>query len=325
MEDMAGRINRDGIRPLYLIHGENEYLRELNFSRLLELSGREMEPEQVDEKASPETLAAYASMPSMFSGGKLLIQRNPQWLVRGDDASELLKWAADPVPGNRILLLMNGKADGRKKAFKELSKREMVIDCPLPGEWELPRWIEGRFREQGIRISKEAAGLLQARAGNSQAVLDGEIRKIILYAGKEREIGTETVELLASHSAASGIFDLMDAFSARDGKNALTHLRSLIQMREPEVKILFMLVRQLRILYQGKLLLLQGCDDSRIVRELEVNPYVWKKARGYLSGLSREMLKKYLLMAGELDMRMKTGQGDPVVLLETFVLDFCSA
>lgn len=325
MERMEDRINKDGPRPLYLIHGENEFLREQHLKELIRIfrdqKGLELE---VFEGAAPLTeVLLSASMLSLFSQGKLILQRNPQWLKKAADADDLLEWLAHSGDDHVLVFTLDSKPDGRQKLTKTLKARDMLVDCPLLREWDLPPWIVGRFKARGKRISREAAEILLARAGSNQAVLDGEVAKICLFAGDQKEVTGDMVEQLAASSALSGIFDLLDAFSAQDGPKTLKHYRSLVQMRESEIKILFMLARQIRILYGGKLLRNAGHDDGSIVKTLGINPYVWKKARAHALRMDEGFLRQALYEAGELDHRMKTGRGRPEILMEMFLVAFC--
>ena len=324
MERIEDWISKNGRKPIYVLAGENAYERQENFRGLLAQIRHEHDVENLPDTESLEDLLESANMLSMFGTGKIVVQRNPLWLKKTEDLEPLMQWAENPTPDVVIVLGWEQNPDKRKKSFKWFVKRGYLIACDNLKSWELPAWIQKRFKERGKRVSLQGAQALLALVGESQMLLDGEIEKICLYAGKEKEISIETIERLSSATAEAGIFDFIDSLCAAKGLEALAKLDNLIKMKEPEVKICFMIARQFRILLQGKQLKRSGVHRQDIAGRMKVNPYVWKKAEPFVDRYDEGTLEEFFFQCHKMDWDMKSGQGEPRVLLEHFILSFCA-
>lgn len=324
MDKIEDWLSKNGSKPLYVIAGENGFLRDENERELLDCIQLDRELEKLAENESIEALVECANMLSLFGTGKVIIQRNPIWLKKSEELDELMQWVEDPVPGITVLIIWEYKADKRKKAFKWFAKKGSMIYCDNLKSWELPAWIKKRFAARGKRIEPSTAEAILALVGDSQIILDNEIEKICLYAGARKDIPLAMVEELSSASAVAGIFDFIDTLCAKQGVACLSKLDNLLKMKEPEVKINFMIARQFRILLQGKQLKRSGVLRQDIAAKMKVNPYVWKKAEPFVERYSESILEEYFFKSQKLDWDMKSGKGEPRVLLEQLILDFCS-
>ncbi|QRN86130.1 DNA polymerase III subunit delta [Clostridia bacterium] len=324
MDKIEDWLSKNGSKPLYVIAGENGFLRNENERELLDCIRLDREVEKLAENEPLEVLVESANMLSLFGTGKVIIQRNPVWLKKAEELDELMQWVENPVPGITVVIVWEFKADKRKKSFKWFTKKGSMIFCDNLKPWELPAWIKKRFAIRKKRIDPTAAEALLALVGDSQALLDNEIEKICLYAGTQKDIPLSMVEELSSASAEAGIFDFIDTLCAKQGVACLNKLDNLLKMKEPEVKINFMIARQFRILLQGKQLKRSGVLRQDIASKMKVNPYVWKKAEPFVDRYSESILEEYFFKSQKLDWDMKSGKGEPRVLLEQLILDFCS-
>ena len=112
----------------------------------------------------------------------------------------------------------------------------------------------------------------------------------------------------------------MDALAEGKSEKAVFFLRDMLLAGEPEIRILFMIIRQYRLMLQAKLLHTKGYTAKAIVQKTGWHPFVAKKvlqqSRSY-SGSELEQALRFLL---ELDIRLKTTQLSARYLLETAIL-----
>ncbi len=324
METMEDMMDRSGVKSLYVLAGENEYLRRKHVEDILRLRLGNRELERLDADDSLQDLIENANMLSLFGTGKIILQNNPKWIASQDDWDDLFAWLDRPTPDITIVVTSIKPLDKRKKMVKQLLLKDVLIECHPQKSWELPGWIVKRFAERKKRIDAEAVEALLALVGENESLLDNEILKLCLYARDEKAITIEMVESLSSASAEAGIFELIDALMRQDGVVCLKKLDNLIKMKEPEVKINFMLARQFRLLWQGKQLKDAGTPYAEIIKTMKVNPYVWKKTEPYVLRYDMHVLQRFFEESHQLDMDIKRGMGEPRVLLERFILDFCT-
>ncbi len=324
MERIEDWLSKNGKKPLYVIAGENGFLRKENERELMLCIREDREVEKLSDSEPLEYLVDSANMLSLFGTGKVIIQKNPAWLKKGEDLDLLMEWVEDPTPGVTVIVVWENGIDKRKKSFKWFIKKGSLISCDNVKSWELPAWIKKRFAHRGKRVDAKAAEALLALVGESQILLDNEIEKICLYAGKEKDISLATVEALSSATAEAGIFDFIDSLCARQGVACLNKLDNLLKMKEPVVKINFMIARQFRILLQGKQMKRSGVLRQDVAKRMKVNPYVWKKAEPFVDRYDESILEEYFFKTQKLDWDIKSGKGEPRILLEQFILDFCT-
>lgn len=329
MRNIKEEIEINGLKPFYLLAGENDYLRRSQKAVLLKAltqdqgQGQEREVEVLSGEASLDALVQSASMVSLFGSAKIIVQENPAWLSKKVDTEELCQWIEAPLEGVSIVLVSPKKIDKRKKFSKYLIKKNMLVAADPLKPWELANFVRARARALGKHMDQETAQALVALVGEEEVLLDNELKKMVLYVQDKKTLDLEDVEALVSRSAQAGIFDFMDALSDQDGVKSLRLLDQLLLGGEPAVKILFMIARQFRILLQGRQLMDRGQTYGQIVKAMGVNPYVWKKAQPFCQRFDEARLKKTFYQVQKIDRRLKTGEGQPRQLLEQFILDFC--
>ena len=146
---------------IYLIHGENAYLQEVELQKITKAT--DVAPERIDVDAlSLNTLADLVRGGSLFATKRLVVIRE-----LSSDAmlfGRLAEWAGE-VPDETTIVLLERKLDKRTKAYKAIIKAATVItadslterDVRMAVEWlrtvakqynvslSSARWLSGRW------------------------------------------------------------------------------------------------------------------------------------------------------------------------------------
>ena len=124
------------IRPVYLIHGEEAFLRQRLFNRLLDtlLPGewRDMNLLTLQEDAPALRLIEGCEALPMFAEKRVVVQRNSPLLNTGGksaDESVLLPYLEDVPPQAVLIFYHSGKADSRRSLTKKLVELGANLDC----------------------------------------------------------------------------------------------------------------------------------------------------------------------------------------------------
>jgi len=192
----------------------------------------------------------------------------------------------------------------------------------LPGDRELPGWIQerARFIGQGQgQLSSEATAVLATLIGPDLRLLDIEIEKLLLYAG-DRMVTTEDVQLLVSLAREASVFDLVDCVGRRETGRALRLLHRLIDDGEPPLKLLAMLARQIRILIQLREISEDESDPREMARRLRLHPFVVKKGLSQARNFDLAQLEAAHERVVQTDWAIKSGKSDPVLALDMLVV-----
>ncbi|MBI4517058.1 MAG: DNA polymerase III subunit delta [Deltaproteobacteria bacterium] len=268
-----------------------------------------------------------------------------------DDSELLLQLLESGVPPGSVLLLTAAAADARKRVFKQLHALGAVVDLRVARErsgavsrdqvLEICRGIAAEF---GLRLEPTALERIGARAGNEVAGLTMEMEKLCLYVGAAKTITAADVEAGFRDLAESWIFDFTSALAAGQGANAVRLLRDLLGQGDHPLRLLAMIAREIRLLLAAR-----DCLDGPLagkwrgsvsypVFQSRLHPLLGEMGEAafgkmhpfrvfkYLSDAARvpaRRLERALIELSNIDLKFKRSRGDPVLLLETFILDFC--
>lgn len=228
------------------------------------------------------------------------------------------------LPDSTRLIFRESKALRENNPLLQLARQEKngyekLFAKPQGGELE--RWIMRRASEKNGRISPQAVHLLASSVGNELSILDNELEKLVLYKGQNEAaiIDANDVALLSPYVAEAGIFDLVDAIGNRNAKTASRLLQQKIDAGTDPFFLFSMFVRQFRLLLQVKELVVAGYRPAGITRELKLHSFVVGKLYQQARGFTLRELEQIYGHLLDVDVAVKTGQGDMRTSLELLV------
>lgn len=192
---------------------------------------------------------------------------------------------------------------------------------------QLTKWVESELKKRGVKIEKRALEHLIASAGADLWRLNSELGKLAAFAGskEDKTITFGDILLFVSESIDDNVFHFIDALLGRRAKEAIKLLQNQWEAGEEQAKIFGAIIWQFRSLLTIKdyLALNPGVSSDQISRALCLHPFVIKKALAILPGFSFEQLKNIYQKLLEIDLKVKTGGGDLLELLELLVAEIC--
>lgn len=232
------------------------------------------------------------------------------------------------MPDTTWLVLVESDIDRRTAVFKlaqklQAQERAVVREYQALDKDGLVRWVRQRIQAAGGRIEDRAAALLAELVGNDLRLLGQETDKLLAYAGGERAITVADVEALCSYVPEANIFHLVDALGRRDRRAALRLLHRLLDEGQAALYLLTMITRQFRILLSIKDLEQRRTPANVMPSELKLHPFVVDKGRAQARNFSLAQLGRIYRRLVEIDVASKTGQMDPDLALDLFVVETC--
>lgn len=228
-------------------------------------------------------------------------------------------------------------ADGREKPltkaekelFNFLSKVKIKQEFKKMNNLELSSWIKSETAARGGQIGPRAINALAVATAGDMWQIDNEINKLINYKkgqepalvgdGKRAEINEGDVEELVRGVFEENIFALTDAIGSKNRALAVKLLEEEIKSGSNEIYILSMIVRQIKIILQARQGLDLGQTPKKIAADMKVISFVANKAIAQARNFNLESLKNILNQLVEIDYKAKSGQGDPLTLLNLLV------
>ena len=268
-----------------------------------------------------------ASNMSLFADRKLIELRLPSGKP-GAEGSKALCEYLDIASGDDVLLIVSGKIDKQStnsKWYKALDKAGVTVQVWPVDAKNLPRWLQQRVRNAGMSIDDDALRLLCERMEGNLLAAVQEVEKLKLLAAGSK-ITMQTVTEAVSDNARYNLFDMAD--NALKG-NASVSLRMLHGLRaegtEPPV-VLWVLVREIRTLYEAQL----DCDSGQSAQQALSSRRVWQNRmplmQAALTRHNTHSLSLLLEQAARVDGSIKGfADGKPWDNLSRLVMTLCRA
>jgi DNA polymerase III subunit delta len=300
--DLRASLKKKLFLPVYLVHGEEEFLLEESVAAIVDAAmPREERTFNLDildcaENDAREITSRASSLP-MMGTRRVVVARNIEKLNAKD--LEVLSAYVERPSESTILVLAGTKADLRKKPYSSLHASGAVCACGLLSDNKLSGWIIDHVQEQGGTIDEEAAALLAGRIGSSLLELDSEIKKVMVFAGEGKAITSDDVAAVGGFSREFSHFNLQDAVGAGDLKGAIEILDHMIEENAEVPYIIWALTDYFSLLWRLHHFVGKGVRDDKEGFKL-TKAWGWKK-QNYL-----EALRRYPVVRIEMIFRLMT-------------------
>ncbi len=288
MKKLKQELKDNILAPCYLVVGPEDYLRKscrealrrkvcgddtMNFTYR---EGRGFEIAELREIA--QTLPFLAPR-------RLIMLENTGLLKKGgEELAELLT----ELPPETILVMVEEESDKRSKLYKAFAKLGRVVECGFLSEEEYRAAAQSMFRQGGYTIDRDALDLLLERCGGEMNTLSGESEKLMAYCLDKKAVSLEDVERITSVTLQGRIFSMIDAMALGRPREAYLLYEELRALREPPLRILYLITQQVERILAVKELGERGLSTAAIAETLGVKPYAVGKYAHQARAFSRE-------------------------------------
>lgn len=312
--------------PAYLVSGDEPLLVQESADRLRAAARARgcSERRLLDADARDfdwQALRDCACSPSLFAEQKLVELRLGSGKPGTEGSRMLCDYLELAAPGDHLLVIA-GKLDKSatgSKWYKALDRAGGTVQLWPVRPRELPRWLERRIGDAGLRIDRDALLLLAERVeGNLLAALQ-ELEKLKLLG--TRHITREAVTDSVLDSARYNLFATVDTALAGDVGHALRMLQGLRGEGVEAAVLCWVFGREVRLLAETAADVAGGQRPGQALAARRV----WKSRLGILQAAlerhDRGSASELLELALTADAAAKGyGPGDPWIALERLVL-----
>ncbi len=329
--------------PVYLFFGAERYLQQEFISRLADsYLGAEAEfgLEKLDGAGHElEDIVAGLNERGLFARRRIVVVDNPPYLAPPRKKGDQEEYGEEPGPDSRekrnadllsdylagedsgvpdrILVFLTPGADKRRRLFKVIAKKGVVVECSALKGDTLAAWIRRKAERTGKKIDRAAVERLLLAGDHNLHYLSSELEKYSTYLGEEQDtITVDTIENLFSGDLQGSVFKLADALAEGSPARAQEILDLLLKRREQPLLIFFMLTRHYRMLLQAYSLLEEGRGGSDLSSALGVQPFVARKLKEQTVLYDRKALEDAMLALQKTDYQIKTGCLEPAQALQ---------
>lgn len=317
--------------PVYLMVGEESFFIDETIRKLRAYySEDEMEIITFDLDEQPiDAVIDEADTIPFFTERKIILAKNASFLKATDKSKEkinhdlkrLESWLTHPSEtAVTFFIAPYEKLDERKKVTKLMKEKSVVLQSVTPQNKDLVTWIRSEASSFDKRITDDAIDLLVEMVGTNMLQLRQEIEKMALYMGNDIEIRGHLVEELVAKTLEHDAFKMLNAYLENRPKDALIIYHDLLQQKEEPIMLVGLLASNIRTMSNVTFLLQKGYHQQQIAKQLKIHPYRVKLIAEQRNRPSNERLMQALYKLAEIDLQLKSVNGNRERLLEMFLI-----
>ncbi len=321
MED----IKSGKFKNVYLLTGEETYLRNQYRKRLRDAL---LDPEDTMNAASfegkninPREIIDLAETMPFFAERRVIELQDSGFAKNA--CPELADYLAD-IPASTFLILTEAEIDKRGRLYKAIKKAGRVVEFKRQDERTLTRWVLGTLKKEGRSITEETMHVFLERTGADMEHIDHELEKLLCYTEGKDVITTADVEAVCTERTENRIFDMIQAITEQDQRRALNLYADLLSMKEPPMRILYLITRQFHQLLQLKELSAQGMERGEMAKAAGVPPFAMGKYMAQCRKFTSVQLRRAVEDCVDTEEKVKTGRLSDQLSVELLIVKYSS-
>ena len=320
MQTLNKDIKEKNFRSVYLLCGDEPFLVGSYKKRMREaISGDDTMNFNYFEGKSPDVkeIISLADTMPFFADRRLILIDSSGFFKSAPE--ELVDYLPQ-MPDTTCLIFCESEVDKRNKLYKKVKELGHVAELNKQDSAQLMQWAAGILTKDGKKITKPVMEYFLERTGDDMENIRTELEKLICYTMGREVITKEDVEAIGTVHVTNRIFEMVSAIVAGNTKKALDLYEDLLTLKEPPMRILFLIARQFNQLLQVKELASQGGDKGTIASKLKVPPFAAGKLLTQAKMFTKEQILSYVQLCVESEEAVKTGRMGDRMAVELLIV-----
>ncbi len=325
MKTIDEDIKTGQFKNVYLLYGTEDYLKQQYKRKLKQALSKPDDTMNVTCREgahiNPLELIDLAETMPFFADYRLIVVEDSGFFESSCD--ELASYLPE-LPASTVMLFVESKIDKRSKMYKAASKSGSAIEFGEQKEPLLTRWILGRLKKENKKITQSVLQLFLSKTGTDMNIIDKELEKLLCYTLHKEVLEAADVEAICTEQVSNRIFDMVNAIGKRDQKQALSLYYDLLSLKEPPMRILYLIIRQFRILLDLKSMNQKGLDAKTMASKASIPPFAVRRSLDQAASFSEKELRQALNDGAELETAIKTGKMTDQIAAELLIIRYSS-
>ena len=325
MKSLNEDIKTGQFKQAYLLYGEEAYLKKQYKDKLTKAmlpEGDTVNYAYYEGKGTnPAELIDLAETMPFFADRRLIVVENSGFFKNA--TPELADYIKN-MPETACFIFVESEVDKRGKMYKAVKDKGRAVEMGRQDEKTLLYWLAGMVKKEGKQIKESTARYLVAKTGTDMENLEKEMEKLFSYTLGQTEITVQDVDEICTTQVTNKIFDMVEAVAAKQQKQALDYYYDLLALKEPPMRILYLLARQFKLLMEVKDLSGRGYDKPQIAKTAGLHPFVAGKYIKQCRSFSKEELRSIMEEAANTEEMVKTGRLNDRMSVELFIVKYSS-
>ncbi|MBO1699935.1 MAG: DNA polymerase III subunit delta [[Clostridium] symbiosum] len=319
MQTINEDIKSGQYKKVYLLYGEESFLKQSYKKKLKEavagddtMNYNYFEGKGLDVN---ELISLSDTMP-FFSDKRLIIIEDSGFFKT---SSEALADYLPMIPDTTCIVFVEDAVDKRNRLFKKVKELGHAAEMKRQDSAQLARWAGTILAQNGRKITGSSMNLFLERTGDDMENIRMELEKLISYTMGSDVVTTEDVEAVTTVQVTNKIFDMVNAIVTRKTRLAMDLYEDLLMLKEPPMRILFLIARQFNQLLLVKEMTAKGTDRGTIASKLKIPPFVAGKVSAQAGAFTREQILSYVKGCVEAEEAVKTGKMNDRMAVELLI------
>ena len=308
MQTLNQDIKERNFKQAYLLCGDEPFLVGNYKKRLREaIAGDDTMNFNYFEGKNPDVreIISLADTMPFFAERRLILIDSSGFFKSAPD--ELVNYLPQ-MPDTTCMIFCESEVDKRNKLYKKVKDLGYVAELNKQNADQLMNWAAGILSKDGKKITRQVMEYFLERTGDDMENIRTELEKLICYTMGRDVITKEDVEAVGTVHVTNRIFEMVSAIVAGNTRKAMDLYEDLLTLKEPPMRILFLIARQFNQLLQVKELAAKGNDKGAIASKIKVPPFAAGKLMTQAKAFSRDQILSYVQLCVESEEAVKTGQ-----------------
>lgn len=321
MQQLNEDLKSGQLKQAYLLYGEEAYLRKQYKDKVkaaLLGDGDAMNSHYFEGKDINlgEIIDLAETMP-FFAERRVIVLENSGLFKSGGE--KMAEYLAEPA-STACFLFVESEVDKRSKLYKQVQQLGRAVEFAIQDERTLKRWLAGILKKEGKQITENTAEYFLDKVGTDMENIRSELEKLVCYCMDREIVEREDIDMVCTTRINNHIFDMVTAIGDKQTKKALTLYYDLLALKEPPMRILFLIARQCNTLLQVKQLKNKGFDNKKIGEKIGLPGFVAGKYVTQAAKFKEKELKKAVERCVEAEESVKTGRMNDTMSVELLIM-----
>ena len=308
MQTLNQDIKEKSFKKIYLLYGDEPILVGSYKKKLREaITGGDTMNFNYFEGKNPDVkeIISLADTMPFFADRRLILVDGSGFFK---SAQEELAAYLPQMPDTTCLVFAESEVDKRNRLYKRVKELGYAAELNKQDTAQLMRWAAGILGRDGRKISRPVMEYFLERTGDDMENIRMELEKLVCYTMGRDVITKEDVDAVGTVHVTSRVFDMVAAIVAGNTKKAMDLYEDLLTLKEPPMRILFLIARQFNQLLQIKELTAAGKDKGAMASALKVPPFAVGKLTAQARAFTRDQILSWVTLCVETEEAVKTGR-----------------
>lgn len=324
------QIKENKLSPLYVLYGEEDFLRDIYVKRIIEcvpdggfpefnhirLSGADVPFSEYDDAWESFPMMTDKKLIHIKDSGIFSSKRNTGG-AGTEEKKEFWSEKLARISEDTVVIFDESSVDKRSALYKAAVKAGTAVEFNHLSDADLVTWVVKQCLNAKKRMSKENAYYLVTLCDPGLGNINNELKKLLDFCAEE--IYKSDIDRVVSKSMQVIVFELTDAIMTGNVNKAFSTLNGLKTVKESAFNVMYLMLSSFEKMLKAKVM--EYASQGEIASELGVAPFVARKYIESARGFSEDSLVWMVRRVAELDLAIKEGRVDEWTALEQYVTE----